>query len=259
MVYAALFSYSHSYQKMSKGSEETMQHQVTLTRQAVRTPRAAAVAGIIFSVLFTTSMVLIRLAFPEDLRGTNVATWLQGNTTTISLALTLVPFAGIAFLWFVGVVRSRLGDLEDQFFSTVFFGSGMLFLAMIFASAAIAGGMLGSYAIEADTLVKSGVITFGRAIMYTITNVYGVRMAGVFMVSLATIWIRTHVMPRVFVFLTYALALVLLVSSNLTLWLVLVFPAWVFVISVFILVISLPGGRAEAEGVVGSQERSQMG
>ena len=199
--------------------------------------------------------MLIRLALPEQLRGTDVATWLQGNTTTISLAVTLVPFAGIAFLWFVGVVRSRL---EDQFFSTVFFGSGLLFLAMMFASAAIAGGMLTSYAIEADTLVKSGVITFGRAIMYTITNVYGVRMAGVFMVSLATIWIRTRVMPRVFVFLTYALALVLLVSSNLTLWLVLVFPAWVFVMSVFILIISLRGGRAAAEGVVGTHESSRM-
>jgi hypothetical protein len=239
-------------------SEETMQHQVALTRQAIRTPRAAAVAGIVFSVLFTISMVLIRLALPEQLRGTDVATWLQGNTTSISLALTLVPFAGIAFLWFVGVVRSRLGDLEDQFFSTVFFGSGLLFLAMMFASAAIAGGMLSSYAIEADTLVKSGVITFGRAIMYTITNVYGVRMAGVFMVSLATIWIRTHVMPRTFVFLTYALALVLLVSSNLTLWLVLVFPAWVFVISVFILIVSLRGGRAAAEGVVGANATSPM-
>ena len=99
-----------------------MKQQVTLTRQAVRTPRAAAVAGIIFSVLFTTSMVLIRLALPEELRGTDIADWLQGNTTTISLALTLVPFAGIAFLWFVGVVRSRLGSMEDQFFSTVFFG-----------------------------------------------------------------------------------------------------------------------------------------
>jgi hypothetical protein len=86
------------------------------------------VAGIIFSVLFTTSMVLIRLALPEDLRGTNIAAWLQGNTTTISLALTFVPFAGIAFLWFVGVVRSRLGSMEDQFFSTVFFGSGLLFI-----------------------------------------------------------------------------------------------------------------------------------
>jgi hypothetical protein len=235
-----------------------MQHQVALTRQAIRTPRAAAVAGIIFSVLFTTSMVLIRLALPEDLHGTDVATWLQGNTATISLALTLVPFAGIAFLWFVGVVRSRLGDMEDQFFSTVFFGSGLLFLAMMFASAAIAGGMLSSYAIEADTLVRSGVVTFGRAIMYTITNVYGVRMAGVFMVSLATIWIRTHIMPRPFVFLTYALAFVLLVSSNLTLWLVLAFPAWVFVISVFILIVSLRGGRAAAEVVVGANAPSPM-
>jgi hypothetical protein len=75
-----------------------MKQQVSLTRQAIRTPRAAAVAGIIFSVLFTTSMVLIRLALPEELRGTNIAEWLQGNTTTIALALTFVPFAGIAFL-----------------------------------------------------------------------------------------------------------------------------------------------------------------
>ena len=234
-----------------------MNQPVTLTRQAVRTPRAAAVAGIIFSVLFTTSMVLIRLAIPEDLRGTNITTWLQGNTATISLALTIVPFAGIAFLWFMGVVRSRLGALEDQFFSTVFFGSGLLFLAMMFASAASAGGILSSYAIEADTLIKSGVATFGRAIMYAITNIFGVRMAAVFMISLATIWIRTRVMPRVFVFLTYALALLLLVSSNLTLWLVLAFPAWVFVISVFILIISLRGDKAEAEGMVGAHDTPQ--
>jgi hypothetical protein len=236
-----------------------MSQQMALTRQAIRTPRAAAVAGIIFSMLFTISFVLIRLALPEDLHGANVATWVQGNTSALSLALTLVPFAGIAFLWFVGVVRSRLGDMEDQFFSTVFFGSGLLFLAMMFASAAIAGGILSSYALEADTMLKSGVTTFGRAIMYSITNIYGVRMAGVFMVSLGTIWLRTRVMPRVFVFLTYALALVLLVSSNLTLWLVLVFPAWVFVISVFILMISLRGGRTEAEGVVGAQETSHSG
>jgi hypothetical protein len=235
-----------------------MKQQVTLTRQAIRTPRAAAVAGIIFSVLFTTSMVLIRLALPEDLRGTNITAWFQGNITTISLALTLVPFASIAFLWFVGVVRSRLGDLKDQFFSTVFFGSGLLFLAMMFVSAAIAGGILSSYALDANTLIKSGVITFGRAIMYTITNVYGIRMAGVFMISLATIWIRTRVMPRVFVFLTYVLALLLLISSNVTLWLVLVFPAWVFVISLFILIISFRGGRDQAEGVVGAQGTPHM-
>jgi hypothetical protein len=231
-----------------------MKQEVTLARQALKTPRAAAVAGIIFAALFTTSIVLMRLAIPEELSGTNTAAWLQGNTSTVTLALTLVPFAGIAFLWFMGVVRDRLGKLEDQFFSTVFFGSGLLFLAMMFASAAVAGGILTSYAIAADTLTKSDVILFGRAVMYTVMKVYAIRMAGVFMISLATIWIRTRVMPRVFVFLTYPLALLLLVSSNLTLWLVLVFPAWVFVISMFILIVSLRGEQAEAEGAIGSNE-----
>ena len=236
-----------------------MKQSVALTRQAIRTPRAAAVAGIIFTVLFTISIVLMRLAIPEELSGSNTATWLQGNTTTITIALTLVPFAGIAFLWFMGVVRDRLGKMEDQFFSTVFSGSGLLFLAMIFASAAIAGGILTSYALSPDVLAKSGVLVFGRAVMYTIMKVYAVRMAGVFMVALATLWMRTGVMPRVYVFLSYALALVLLVSSDFTSWLILVFPAWVFVISVFILFISLRDGRDEAEGVIGAQETSQLG
>jgi hypothetical protein len=233
-----------------------MNQRATLARQAIRTPRAAAVAGIIFTVLFTISIVLMRLAIPEELSGSNTATWLQGNTTTLTLALTLVPFAGIAFLWFMGVVRDRLGKMEDQFFSTVFSGSGLLFLAMIFASAAIAGGILSSYAIEPNTLAKSGVLIFGRAMMYTIMKVYAVRMAGVFMVALATLWMRTGVMPRVFVFLSYALALVLLVSSDFTSWLILVFPAWVFVISVFILVESLRGDLPEAKAMIGSNESS---
>jgi len=76
------------------------------------------------------------------------------------------------------------------------------------------------------------------------------------MIALATIWIRTRVMPRVYVFLSYALALVLLVSTDFTSWLILVFPAWVFMISVFILIESLRGAEAEAEGVLGSHESS---
>jgi hypothetical protein len=65
---------------------------------------------------------------------------------------------------------------------------------------------------------------------------------------------RTRVMPRVFVFLTYPLALVLLVSSNVSAWLMLVFPAWVFVVSIFILIVSLRSEHAAAEGVLGSHE-----
>ena len=132
----------------------------------------------------------------------------------------MVPFAGIAFLWFMGVVRAHLGKLEDQFFSSVMFGSGLLFLAMIFAAAAIAGGIIVSYGVAADKLIENGVVTFGRAIMYTIMNVYAIRMAGVFMISLGTIWFQSRAVPRPFVFITYALALMLLVTISFSLWMI---------------------------------------
>ena len=168
--------------------------------------------------------------------------------------MTLLPFAGIAFLWFMGVVRAHLGKLEDQFFSSVLFGSGLLFLAMMFIVAATAGGIIASYAIAANQLTDSGVLVFGRAVMYTIANVYAIRMAGVFMIALGTIWIQTRVMGRAFVFFTYALALLLLVSITFSVWMIFIFPAWVFVVSVLILRESLRGKTAEAEGIVGSRD-----
>ena len=231
-----------------------MKQPVALMPQALKTPHAAAVAGIIFAVLFTISMVLMRITLPEDLSETNIAAWLRGNTATISLALTLAPFAGIAFLWFMGVVRDRLGTWEDQFFATIFFGSGLLFLALVFSAAAIEGGLLASYAIEADTLMKSGGLSLGSAFIYTIMKVYAIRMAAVFMLSLGSIWMRTHVMHRVYVFFTFAMALLLLVISNFTFWLILLFPVWVCVISVFILIATQHGEHAKAAGMIGSPD-----
>ncbi|MCG3142301.1 MAG: hypothetical protein HDKAJFGB_03738 [Anaerolineae bacterium] len=211
-------------------------HQELGARQRLRTPRAAAVAGILFALLFTTFIILIRLSLPESLSGAATAPWLHGAEDLISFALTIVPFAGIAFLWFIGVMRDRLGALEDQFLSTVFMGSGLLFLGMMFTAAAIAGGIVTSYNIAPEELTRNGILTFGRAVMYTVTNVYAIRMAGVFMISSGTLWIRTGVMPRALAFLTYGLALVLLVTPSISLWLILAFPAWVLIISVFILV-----------------------
>lgn len=212
------------------------QETINLTRRQLRTPRAAAIAGIIFAVLLSTSMVLIRLAIPGS--PTDQGAWLQDQSARISFALSLIPFAGIAFLWFLGVVRDRLGHFEDRFFSTVFFGSGLLFLAMTFGGAAVAGGILISYSLDPTSLIQSSAYSLSRAVMYQIMNVYGIRMAGVFMMSLATIWVRTRLMPRLLVFLTFGLALVLLLGISLSLWMTLVFPGWVFVVSVYILVLN---------------------
>ncbi len=214
-----------------------------LTDLRLKTPRAAAVAGILFALLLITANVLIRLSIPPDPADGGI--WLEEQANTVALALSLVPIAGIAFLWFIGVIRDRMGQLEDKFFSSVFFGSGLLYLGMTFVAAALAGGLLTSYALDPDTLIASGVYTYSRAVMFRITNVYAIRMAGVFMISLATISVRTRILHRGLAFLTYALALFLLLSIGLSVWVTLIFPGWVLIVSVYILVLNL---RRQAAG-----------
>jgi hypothetical protein len=204
--------------------------------QRLRTPQAAAVAGILFALICGASIVLARLALPEEAAGT--LTWSEQQVRYLSWTTMLAPFAGIAFLWFLGVIRDRLGALEDQFFSTVFFGSGLLFIAMMFTASALAGSTLATLESLRDTttrLAAGEVLLFGRAAVYQTMNIYAIRMAGVFMLSLSTIWLRTGVMPRPAAYLTSAVALLLLIVINLTLWTALIFPLWVLGISLYIL------------------------
>ncbi|MFN8485588.1 MAG: hypothetical protein U0768_21305 [Anaerolineae bacterium] len=210
------------------------QSQTFKTRAALRTPRAAAIAGIVFALIYGTGLVLIRLSIPAD--KVFDTTWLDDNAHTVALGLNLVPYSGIAFLWFIGVIRDRLGELEDRFLATVFLGSGLLFLAMTFAGAALTGGLLTGYELEKRTIVESGVFTYGRASTYNVLNVYAIRMAGVFMMSLGTIWMRTRSTHRFWPLLTYALAILLLVTINFSVWVTLIFPAWVFAVSIYLLV-----------------------
>ena len=83
----------------------------TLTRTSLRTPKAAAIAGIIFSILLTLIVLLLRLSVPTD--PLEPGAWLETNSRTVALAMNLVPFDGVAFLWFIGVLRDRLGQRED--------------------------------------------------------------------------------------------------------------------------------------------------
>jgi hypothetical protein len=132
------------------------------------TPRAAAVAGIIFALLFAASLVLLRLSISSDL--TSETVWTAQTEDYLSIALRLMPFAGIAFLWFIGVIRDRVGELEDRFFATVFFGSSLLFIGMVFMAMAVAGALVVSISVEGDDAMNQDVILFARALMLQISN-----------------------------------------------------------------------------------------
>lgn len=207
---------------------------IALTRQRLKTPRSAAVAGIIFSILLIISLLLIRYSVPRN--PAEAGDWLAGNWRAIEVALNIVPFAGIAFLWFIGVVRDRLGDLEDRFFATVFLGSGLLFLVLLFASAALAGGTISLYGAAASAgMIDLEIYNFGRAITYETLNIYAMKMAGVFMISTSTLGLRTGIIPRWMSYLGYALALVQILSLGVYPEVMLLFPLWVLLISGYIL------------------------
>jgi len=214
-----------------------MNQEKSIIQARVTTPRAAAIAGILFSILLIASLVLVRISVPANPQ--DAGAWLSGGWKNVNLALNLLPFAGIAFLWFIGVVRDRLGQHEDRFFATVFLGSGLLFLAMLFTSAGIAGGIISLYGATPGMLIDSGIYNFGRTVTYEIMNVYTMKMAGVFMITTCTLSLRTGIFPRWMAFLGLVLALFLLLSTGSFYWAPLVFPLWVLMISVYILLVNL--------------------
>lgn len=193
------------------------------------TPRAAALAGVVFALLFGAVLILIRTNMPEGVQGS--AQWLTSRRSAIATATVLMPFAGISFLWFIGAVRDGLGRYEDRFFATVFLGSGLLFLAMMFVSTSAAAGLVAANTAVTDPAAHAEVIDFGKMVVLSSSETYGVRMAAVFMMSLATIWLRTGLMPRWLVGLSYLTAVALLLASELSMWVTMAFPVWVLVVS----------------------------
>ena len=199
----------------------------------LRTPRAAAYAGIIFSVLMISALVLLRLSIPAH--PGDVGTWLtdSGRRAAVAIGLNFIPFAGIAFLWFIGVIRDRVGEREDRFFASVFLGSGLLFVAMLFAAAAVSGGLIADVASgrpDISTLALARNVTSG------LLNVYSMRMAAVFTLTTVTIARRTQIVSRWLTVAGLVSAVVLLFGIGISPWAELVFPAWIMALSVDILV-----------------------
>ncbi|HIK17384.1 MAG TPA: hypothetical protein IGS53_19115 [Leptolyngbyaceae cyanobacterium M33_DOE_097] len=215
-----------------------MQPQDPLPRhRRLKGPKAGAVAGVVFSVLLITSLVLALFASPLSLLNNEAR--FAANSNLLLIALNLVPFAGVAFLWFIGAVRDHLGDREDQFFASVFFGSGLLFLAMLFVSSAVSGSLIFLYNLAATPTIATTYYNLGQFLSQEVLSTYGIKMAGVFMISTCTLFLRTQVIPKWMVWLGYGFAALMLLRIghiNRLGWVVLLFPLWVLLISIYILI-----------------------
>jgi hypothetical protein len=227
----------------------------TLTRASLKTPRAAAVAGILFSLSVFAAFWLLRASVPAD--PSEPGAWLETNARTVALGLNLIPFSGVAFLWFIGVLRDRLGHREDRFFATVFLGSGLLFLGMLFVAAGVIGAIIMAFASAPKELIASPAFHLARAIAYNIANVYMIKMAAVFMISLSTVTWLTAIAARWLAILGYVLAFFLLFGAGYFDWAFLTFPLWVFIFSCYILIDILIDNYRPAAGASQTAHDSQ--
>ena len=198
----------------------------------LRAIRAAGIAGLAFASTMTTSLVLLRLD-PTSLADRTDDRPVQVGDATL-VALYLIPFSGIAFTWFLAALRRRVGRLEDQLFATVFLGTGLLFVAMLFAagaaaSAAVTAGRFGA------TSASAVAVLFGASLAKTLFYVFAVKMAGAFMLVSSTIGRRTGALPRWLTLAGLAAGLIMLFSVGFFEPLALIFPAWVAIVSVLLL------------------------
>lgn len=210
-------------------------------RRAPTPPRGAAISGVIFGVLTIVGLSLVRYAIPADLRTPGIWITEPRHRNAVLFALKLVPFAGIAFLWFIGVLRDRLAELEDRFFATVFLCSGLLFVASLFGAAAVTDALVQSVG---GANIGSNIYYFGRSMSDALLNLFAMKMAGVFMFSTCTIGLRTAILARWLAFTGYACAVLLLLVIANWRWITLVFPIWMLLVSTDFFLAELRSGHA---------------
>ena len=203
----------------------------------LRTPKSAAIAGILFALMLGTVIVMMSSAIPRD--PGHGAIWITNasSRSSVAFAMNLIPFAGIAFLWFIGVIRNRLGDREDKFFATVFLGSGLLFVGILFTAAAVMGSALFVYS-ESPAFSRA-TLRMALVLGSTLLVTFGARMAAVFTLSVTTIGLRTQLVPRWLSVIGFACAVALVLTPPAPKLTQLVFPIWVLILSLHILLVSV--------------------
>ena len=214
------------------------------SRRNLRSIESAAVAGIVYSGL--TVWALSVFSQVPDLGLSDAELTEFFTSPDLVLGLNLAAISSIAFLWFVAVVRRRIGDREDRFFSTVFIGSATLYLAVWLVGASLLAAPAIALNLQPDGRITQGTATFAVGSGAALILVVAPRLQAVFVIITSTLILRTGVLPRWLAILGYLVGVAMLVVPTIYTFLGIGLPAWVLVVSVTILMIrNQPAPNAE--------------
>lgn len=226
-------------------------HRVLEDGSPVRTyARIAAGSGILFAVLFTAALWLIRRAPALGVPDASYTRFYTGGDhgALVTLGLYVVPFAGIAFLWHLTTLRLLIHALPGsppQIPLGLQLASGVLFVCMLFVAAAPVGAVAMLVQFTDAPLPAPDVARALSVVGYALLFVYGMRAAGMFMITTTSLVKAGGLLPRWLAALSYLAAAFLMVSTTFHPLLALIFPAWVFVVGVVLL---WGARRSESDG-----------
>lgn len=207
-------------------------------RSALRSVQSAAIAGVVFAVLETLALIRLLSSPPITAPVSEItAFWsAPGAGEGISLTLQLTFIGAAGFLWFVGVIRTRLGEREPRLFSTVFFGGGILLVGLLLVAAASLAvpWVLADYAGQVPSV---DVALASRTLGVILLTDVATRVEALFAFSTSTLGLRTGALPKWVSFLGFFVGVGLLVTFGFREPLIAIaFPAWVALVSIVLLV-----------------------
>jgi len=205
-------------------------------RRALSSVESAALSGLAAAVLLSLSVYLLGRQ-PGVRSSTEDLAWYtdSGNRFTVFLGLNLAALGVVAFLWFMAVVRRRLGDQEDQFFATVFVGSGIAFAMLTITAAVCAAAptFVVHFGDRAD--LEESTVALAHGLWFGIWGVGASRMAGVFMAVTSTIGMRFAALPNWLSRLGFVLGALLGLTGAFAGPLDFLFAAWLAAVSMTLL------------------------
>jgi len=207
-------------------------------RQRFESVEAAAAAGIAFAVLAFVASGLLLAQPPPSASSEEISAWFadSGNRWSMIAGLSLATIAAVTFLWFIAVIRRRVGDKEDQFFATVFLGSGILVTAILLMGAtAMASVAIGVELLEGPA-PSAGTFTVISGLAHGFLLIVLPRVEAVFIITTSTVGLRTGAFPRWLVLVGYLVGLGMFVIPLLLDPILLIFPLWVGVMSSVLLI-----------------------
>lgn len=159
-------------------------------------PESAAIAGIVYALAAGASLFIID-SVPKGLDEEAWNTWVSdsSNLQSLYLALILATVSAVAFLWYVAVVRRRIGEREDKFFATVFFGSAVVYVSLWLVAASVVASPAVLDSLSGQSLTWDVYLLIeglgGSLLVYAAP-----RIQAVFVASSSTMYLRTGVVPK---------------------------------------------------------------